>query len=275
MMPPRDIEIASDYSTLVSLIIQLVESQNGKKVEPGKEWLHDAQTLSVKLLRHLVSMQALAAGAVVKQDPARTLFFIDHASIKVIARAALETYLVLFYLYGGADSATSKFRHKTWRLAGLMDRQKYEVSIAEHREVLRFEKSHIDVLLSEIKADPQVQTYTPRHQAKLFNGDWRIGNSWSHLGKKAGFPERFFKNVYSYLCGYSHSSYLSVLQAGQATTNEDQKMLAHGILFIGTSIMAHFIFTYSGIFNQGASIIATNPAAKRIAEKCRFPQESL
>lgn len=273
--PARDIEIAADYSILIALFIQLVESQTGKRVEPGEEWLHDAQTLSVKLLRHLVSMQVLATGTAVKQDPSQTLFFIDHASVKVIARAALETYLVFFYLYGGADSAISKFRHKTWRLGGLIDRQKYDVSIAEHREVLRYEKERIDALLSEIKAEPQLQTYTPGHQTKLLNGSWRIGNSWADLGKKAGFPKPFFQNVYSYLCGYSHSSYLSVLQAGQATSNEDQKMLVHGILFICTSIMAHFVFTYSSIFNQGASILAANIEAKRVAEKCRFPQETL
>ena len=64
------------------------------------------------------------------------VFFVDHASVKVIARAALETYLVFFYLYGNSDRSLSEFRHKTWRLGGLADRQKYHTSTEQGREVL-------------------------------------------------------------------------------------------------------------------------------------------
>jgi hypothetical protein len=274
-MPLSDIEIATDYSTLINLFVQLVESQNGKKVEPGEEWLHNGQTLSVKLLRHLVSMQVLAAGTVIEQDPSQTLFFIDHASVKVIARAALETYLVFFYLYGGGDNATSRFRHMTWKLGGLTDRQKYVLSKAEHLEVLRDERERMNELLSEIKAEPQLQAYTPRQQTKLLNGEWRVGRSWFDLGKNAGFPESYFRNIYNYLCGYSHSSFAGVLQANQATSNKDQKMLSNGILIIGTQIMAHFIFTYPSLFRHAVPALAANVEGKRIAEKCRFQEESL
>ena len=86
----------ADYSTLLDLFIRLVESQAGKKIKSGVEWLNDAQVLATKPFRHLVSMQALAAGATIEHDGIPRVFFVDHASVKVVARAALETYLVFF-----------------------------------------------------------------------------------------------------------------------------------------------------------------------------------
>src|SRR5450759_5970971 len=93
----------SDYSTLLDLFIRLVQSQAGKRIETGEAWRNDTQTLSVKLFRHLSSMQTLGKGTTVVQNSVPTVFFVDHASVKVVARAALETYLVFFYLYGNAD----------------------------------------------------------------------------------------------------------------------------------------------------------------------------
>jgi hypothetical protein len=85
-----------DYNVLIGLMIRLVESQAGKPITKGKGWLNDSQTLSIKLFRHLVSMPCLATGATIEQNSIPTLCHIDHSSIKVIARAALETYLVFF-----------------------------------------------------------------------------------------------------------------------------------------------------------------------------------
>ena len=265
----------ADYSTLLNLFIQLVQSQAGEKIEAGNEWLNDAQTLSIKLFRHLASMQTIAEGATVEQDNIPTIFFIDHASVKVVARAALETYLVFFYLYGGTDRVISQFRHTTWRLGGLLDRQIFHVSTEEHREVLATEKLEIDRLKSEIEKAPQFQTYAPKQRAKLLQGEWRIGNGWSDLSVQAGFHEKYFKNIYGYLCGYSHSSYLSALQVGQAQTLEDQQMLTESILGIAVVIMAHFAFSYSAAFVSAASVLSSNAEPKRVAEKWRFGPKDL
>ena len=265
----------ADYSTLLDLFIQLVQSQTGKKIDSGEEWLNDAQTLSMKLFHHLVSMQMLSAGTTVEQNNIPTVLFIDHASVKVVARAALETYLVFFYLYGNADRAVSEFRHKTWRLGGLIDRQQTHTSTAEHQQVLVSDKPLIDALQSEIESMPQLQMYTRKQRSKLLAGDWRIGNSWSDLGVQAGFHEKYFKNVYDYLCGYSHSSYISALQVGQALSIEDQRMLTQAILDIGVLLMAHFAFSYSSTFSSAASVLASCTEAKRVAEKWRFGPENM
>ncbi|MSP37912.1 MAG: hypothetical protein EXR70_05425 [Deltaproteobacteria bacterium] len=262
---------STDYAVLLDLFIRLVQSQAGKKIETGEEWLNDAQTLSIKLFRHLVSMQTLATGTTVKHNNPSSIFFIDHASVKVVARAALETYLVFYYLYGTADRRDiSEFRHKTWRLGGLIDRQQFHVSTDEHRQVLAREKQQIDALKSEIEAAPQFQEYTPKQRDKLLEGDWRIGNGWSDLGVKAGFHKQYFKEIYGYLCGYSHSSYASALQVGQAEALQDQQRLTKFILSIGVVIMAHFAFSYADSFSSAGIVLASCPDAKRVAEQWHF-----
>ena len=266
---------SADYSTLLNLFIRLVQAQAGNKIESGGEWLNDAQTLAVKLFRHLVSMQTLAAGTTVEQNNTPTVHFVDHASVKVLARAALETYLVFFYLYGGADRALSEFRYKTWRLGGLTDRQQFHTSTDAHRAVLDSEKQRIVVLKSEIESSPHIQVFTKKQRAKLLEGEWRIGKGWSNLSTNAGFHAKYFKNIYGYLCGYSHSSYISALQVGQAQLIQDQQMLTQSILGIGVVIMAHFAFSYIGTFSSAGAVLSANPDAKRVAEKWRFGPEDM
>lgn len=261
---------SSDYSTLLDLFIRLVESQAGKKIKSGDEWLNNAQVLAAKLLRHLVSMQTLAAGATVEHDGVSAVFFVDHASVKVVARAALETYLVFFYLYGNSDQSLCKFRHNTWCLGGLIDRQQFHVSTEQGREVLAREKKQIEELKSKIESSPEIRTYTEKQRKKLLEGEWRIGNGWANLGVSAGFHQKYFENIYGYLCGYSHSSYLSAIQIGQAKSISDQQMLTQSILGIGVVLMAHFAFSYSAAFNTASVVLSANPRAMRVAEKWRF-----
>jgi hypothetical protein len=257
-----------DYATLLSLSIDIVQSQAGSTIAPGDEWMNDAQTLSIKLFRHLVSMQTLSAGATVDHNNDQ-IVFVDHASVKVVARAALETYLVFFYIYGSSHEL-AKFRHKTWHLGGLTDRQRSHASKDEHKEQLAAEKREIENLKFEIEAMPQFQIYSSKQQAQLLKGEWKVGISWTDLGIEAGFHDKYFKNIYSYLCGYSHSSYISALQVGQADSVDTQKSLTQAILGIGVVIMAHYAFTYSRVFKRAEEILSANSEAKRIAEKWRL-----
>jgi Family of unknown function (DUF5677) len=265
----------AEYCTLLDLFIRLVDSQTGKQIEPGDEWLHDAEVLANKLFHHLVSMKGLAAGETVERDGKSLVLYIDHASVKVVARAALETYLVFFYIYGDSDRSLSQFRHKTWRLGGLADRQKFHATTEHSLAVLAREKRELDELKAEVKASPHFFTYPNNQQNKLIEGDWRVGKGWADLSVAAGFHEKYFKNIYGYLCGYSHSSYLSALQVGQAQSIEDQKMLTRSILGIGLVLMAHFTFSYLVPFNTANVVLAANQLAKHLAEKWRFGPEDM
>jgi hypothetical protein len=264
----------ADYSTLLDLFIRLVDSQAGIKIDPGDEWLKDAETLATKLFRHLTSMQLVASGATAEHDGIR-LCFVDHGSVKVIARSALETYLVFFYLYGDPDRALSEFRHRTWHLGGLTDRQKYHARTEDSRDKLAQERKEIDELIGQVGNSPYFLNYTEKQRKMLLEGDWRAGIGWVDLGVKAGFHERYFRDIYGYLCGYSHSSYASALQVGQAQSIEDQQALTQAILGIGVVLMAHFAFSYASFFNAADTVLSANPYAKEVAEKWRFGPEDM
>lgn len=265
----------TEYAELLRVFVQLVESQSRKEIQPGNEWLNDAQILSTKLFRHLVSMQCLAAGATVEAEELPTVTHVDYASIQVIARAALETYLVFFFVYGDPDRKLSAFRHMLWHYSGLVDRQKYTIKSREGREKLKVERGELAEIGVEIQSSPYFDSYTDNQKRQLLKGKWRTGKSWRDLGINARFHAGYFDNIYNYLCGYSHSSYASVLQVGQAQSIAEQRMLTKPILGIGVVLMSHFAFSYPTVFPDASLVISANPVAQGIAEKWRFGPEDM
>ena len=223
----------------------------------------------MKLFRHLASMQTLA-NVVTVETIHGAASSIDHSSIKVLCRAALETYLVFFYIYGAKDKSLSQFRHMTWRLGGLVDRQGFHAFSLESQQKLTSESAVITKLQNEILASPWLQEYTEKQQPKLLAGDWRHAKSWHTIGIDAGFHKKYFGNVYSYLCGYSHSSYLSALQVGQANSLSEQHQLAQTILSIGGVVMSYFAFTYSELFDAAKAVLRLDPASAGVADKWRL-----
>ncbi len=266
---------SNEYEELLNLFIDLVQSQAGKKISEGEEWMNDAQTLSVKLFRHLVSMQILSTGSAIERQGKPIASFIDHASVKVITRAALETYLVFYYIFGCDDKSLAKFRHTTWVLGGLTDRQSSHVSTEENRSVLVEEKKLIEELKKEIGNSQFFKSFTTNQQTEILKGKWRVGSGWSNLGVAAGFHKKYFDNIYSYLCGYSHSSYISAMQIGQAKSIEEQESLTNSIMGIGIVIMAHYAFSYSAAFESAKEVLNKSNIAKAIAEKWHFGPDDM
>ena len=104
-----------DFTTLLGLFIQLVQSQAGKRIVAEEEWKNDAQVIETKRFGHLASMKMVSNGTTIEHNGTPSVYFVDHASVKVLARAALETYLVFYYIYSCENEALSAFS-RTWRL---------------------------------------------------------------------------------------------------------------------------------------------------------------
>lgn len=110
-----------DYAQLLELLLPMVDAPAGLPIALGQEWQNDRQTLAKKLVYHLATIQAVRVGSTLRIGEAVSPF-IDHGSITVLTRVALETFIVFAYLFGGADMETCRFRHMTWKLGGLIDR---------------------------------------------------------------------------------------------------------------------------------------------------------
>jgi hypothetical protein len=87
-----------------------------------------------------------------------------------------------------------------------MDRQKLVATNIDNINKMKAEKAEIDVIIGKIKISPYFNcNYSEKQKSKLLNGEWKIGLSWMDLSADAGFHPTYFKNIYSYLCGYSHT----------------------------------------------------------------------
>jgi hypothetical protein len=261
---------AADYPVLQRLMINLVQSRVGRPISPQDAWLNDAQALARKMFEHLTSLWALANPQCLVTEEGPAFSFVDHGSVKVVARAALETYLVFYFLCGGSDRACCEFRHWIWKYGGLADRQKFPATNAETRKVQADDKAEMDRLLPLIEQSPYLKNYGDPARKKILKGEWRGTDSWLTLAKEAGFHERYFRQIYGYLCAYSHASYLSALQIGQAKSLDDQQDLASFCLGIGVVLMAHFARTYTQLFADTQPILDVDPEAKAAVTRWYF-----
>jgi hypothetical protein len=260
------------YSELLTVFYGLVQSRMGEEIAPGDEWQGDAQSLCRKLFRHLVSMKALCEARADLPPGLPPITYVDHSSVQVVTWAAMETFLVYFYVFGESDLPKSKFRHSTWYLGGLLDRQKLKTlaSGSQFDGKLAGDRLEIGRLRVEIEASPYFAAYPTRQQRRLLDGDWKVGISWGELAVSAGFHKTYFDNMYSHSCGYSHSSYISAMQGAQALDLAAQRMLANVNLGFGIQIMTHFIKSYARNVSSARAVLAADSEAGKLIDKWHF-----
>ncbi|SEI14723.1 DUF5677 domain-containing protein [Paraburkholderia hospita] len=261
------------FTNLLQLLIAMVQSQAGIRIPKGLEWQNDRQTLAKKLAFHLHTIRTLGGGSKLEIDGLQTPF-VDHGSIKVLARSVLENYIVFAFIFGDPSLEVSRFRHMTWRLAGLMDRQRRIPLTAENRQKLAGELMEVEALRREIEAHSIFAGHSTKERKALAKGDWSAGKQWHELAVEAGLHQRYFRNIYGYLCDYSHSSYAAALQVGEASTVEQQRAISNGMFGMLNMTMAHFVAVYAKLFESARQLLEQSPV-RETAERWRFTAAQL
>lgn len=254
--------------TLLNLIVQLTNSQAGKTIPVGALWMNDAQVLALKLYYHLVSLHVLVQPVEVVM-PQGTTSHIDHGSELVLARAALETFLTFAHVFGCSESDLREFRHMTWRCAGLLDRQKLRASARrpENKQRLVDERASIETLRAEMQTHGRWVQHSEKEHGAFLKGEWRAGRGWVAIGVEAGFHPVHIRELYSYLCGYSHTSWLSILQIRDA--RELSQQAAMTAMSVGTVcvLMSFFTLHYVALFPDAEQVLAAHPEATALVRK--------
>lgn len=250
----EDYDPVRQFTELHALVVEMVDAPGGEQIPEGGQWMADRQTLSKKFAHHLHTIAQVHQGSVLKVGDVGQAF-IDHGSVKVIARAVLENFIVFAQVFGDPDPDVCRFRHMTWKLGGLIDRQGLSASTAESKARLAAEKLQVDQLGGEVKAHPLFQTLPKGVQKAILKGDWKTGRSWQTLAKEAGLSEAYFRNIYSYLCGYSHSSYAAAMQVGQANDLAEQSGLSSSMFGVMCLCMARFASLYAGLFPSARAVL--------------------
>jgi hypothetical protein len=76
--------------------------------------------------------------------------------------------------------------------------------------------------------------------------------------------EGYFRNIYGYLCDYSHSSYAAALQVGQAQSFDEQRLITDSMFLMLNMVMAHFINVYAKLFEAAQQLLDESPEKKSV-----------
>ena len=117
MMRVEDYNPVQQFAELHALVVEMVDAPGGEPIPEGMYWMADRQTLSKKFAHHLHTIAQVHQGSVLMVGDVG-LPFIDHGSVKVIARAVLENFIVFVQVFGDPDQEVCRFRHMTWKLGG-------------------------------------------------------------------------------------------------------------------------------------------------------------
>lgn len=265
-----------DYAKLLELYARVVEATKGLPIPPDQGWRTYPGLLSVKLFMHLASIFYLTSGTKIPGLAGIDIDFIDHPSIKVITRAAVETYLALHYLFVSPDSPQEReFRYKIWELSGLWERQRFMVTAPQNKMKLAREKVQVDRLKTKIETHPLYQKLDKEERRKALRGEWKLKRQWVDLAKLAGFNETHFNLLYRYLCSSAHTDSLSAIQIEAASDKQVQYDLAVTCLKVGLLLMSELVFAFTKLFPETSATLDSHPNLKLKAESWRLDTQKM
>ena len=264
-----------EYLSILDLLFRVVQANGG--VEQRNEKLLEAEGLATKLFFHSASAFYLARSTTINDFPSTQVSFFDPASIDVLARAIIESFLTFHYVFGSSVSKEeSDFRFYLWLLGGLKERQNFPCDLPESKKVLANEQKLIQNYEQILRNNKVFLNLTKRQQnkilvegrfAKIGYKDGKLKTlSWREIALDAKLSETHAEHFYRYLCGYAHSSSLSTLQLSQANTRETQLALFAGTMGVIKIAMSNFIFEYCKLFPKSVLELNKNAEAQMAAE---------
>jgi hypothetical protein len=227
-----------------------------KQTPAGKDnRLLDAEGLGFKIFSHASAILYLSRSTNIPDSSIININFFDAASINVLGRAAIESFLVFQYIFiNNNDSEHEDFHYLSWVLGGLIERQRLPAYSPQGKKVLENERKTILSLEPRLKTNKYFLKLTENQRTNLLTkGNWRL-KTWSEVGLESGLSDSYAKAFYSYLCGYAHASNLSVLQLRQAKTTNAQMDLYEATIGYLLIALSKFIKSYIIVFPKAKSI---------------------
>lgn len=258
--------------TMLPLLIRMLQAQGGQPIADGDGWKNDHQFLAKKFLYHLRTLLRTAEGTKIEHDKGEHSF-IDHGTINVITRALLENFIVFEWVFGPSDESLSYFRYLTWVVAGLKERAGTPTRSDMAKRQQAFERERCEKLCEEIRSNEHFKKISNGAQKALLLGKWRMGQSIEEIAVQVGFHSKQLEGLYSYLCSYSHSSYISALQIGQAD-EPMEKELSRMAIGVSCNMTARMIKTYARLFPVAQQILdGASEDEKRVVGRWNFLRE--
>lgn len=269
----RNREIEFEMDALLGLMAEMINAQSGQPMIEQPGWKSGVHALSLKLFKHICSARALLEPNAFSSDTLPAFGYIDHGSISVLTRSAIENYLVMHWLNGAGSEDARHFRHMVWEYAGWKKRSKLFANGSEAKASRKAASEEAARLLQLIKGSVYLEKYEGRKKDSILKGNWDV--AWPELASEAGFHLTYFGSVYRHLSGYVHSDFISALQVSQAQEIQTQYDLASASLQSCMMVMGHFSSFYSGVFPKAGSVFQAYPRAHELAEKWHLRTEDM
>lgn len=210
--------------------------------------------LAKKLFRHMCSVRSLLEPSPFRNQVIPSHSFIDHSSVAVLTRSAIENYLVMTWLHSNGNESLRDFRHNVWEYCGWKKRSKMAATTDDARIDKRKAEADAALLWPTIQSSPHFQSYVEPHREHLRKGSWDEGWHWNNLAVEAGLHKTYFMSYYRFLSGHVHSDYIGTLQNAQAVSLADQYMLASANLKVILVLIGHFAHHYAGLFAPAEAV---------------------
>ncbi|MBL8097839.1 MAG: hypothetical protein JNK81_01580 [Anaerolineales bacterium] len=252
-----------EYLKLFDLTYHVTQSLEGTKY-PDKRF-YDCNKLAFKLFSHAATIYWLRQGTSAPfPNPSGTSFF-DSASVAVITRSILETYLTMFELFFETISDDEReFRHACWLLNGLVIRENFTPINPEHNNKIKNSQIQIKKLRERIQ-DTKVYRYlSDKNKKRVLQGK-SVPRELETRLKKAGFAPLTTQKMYQYLSSYIHSDGLSAIQLMDLKTRESQEKNIDGFMNISMIVMSKMILAYSNLFDTAKIACMDRPEAFQLA----------
>lgn len=239
----------TDFDLLIDAAIQIGNMMQGVKVEKSPVQFHLAEGLGKKIINHTLSARNLIQGYQLNLLGSRYEPKVDIASIAVLTRAAMETYLTLNHVFVAKEcEKTRELRFKSWDLAGYIERADFTAKDPEHIKLKEKEVERANHRIQELEELEAYQELNSKKKNQIIRGNWRAGASWYDLAIESGFNSNYFSQQYKYLCSYAHSGRLSVIQIQQNETLKKQQDMAEPFMGTLMMILAKNMIDYIKIF---------------------------
>lgn len=265
-----------EMEILMNFYVQVGNSIVGKKIE-GHKGIKYAETIAKKTFLHITSAYSLMKGLRVKLIDNSYIEFIDHSSIAVLIRSALESYITFNHLFiSPKDAIEKEFRFHCWDLYGFIERKNFKAESEDSVRRKMQEQEQIKETINLIRTFDSYKKLSPKEQARIEKGHWKLNNKWPDLAENAGFDKALFVDTYSYLCSYAHTGRLSALQIMQTQTKEEQSVLIESLLGYALMILSKFICDYVFLIPETRLAFEANKEGqfissiwKRVAEELK------
>ncbi|PSL24416.1 DUF5677 domain-containing protein [Chitinophaga ginsengisoli] len=204
----------------------LINAMHSRKIRI-KPWMEQLEVLLVKMSLHASSINELSKATPLSRDDSAS--FIDISSSYILSRALLENYLMFFYLYMlPKDDEEAQCHNLLYKLSGLCNRQKYQVSLAPN--ILKKEKEFQEIITLRklLEKNGYFQQFSEKEKKGLLGSSPKASPySWGQLIDQSHLKGEHFSSSWKMYSNHAHSEYIGSMQL--ISYFQDTEALTHTI----------------------------------------------